>query len=124
DVGAQGVSPAPGALLPRTLGTPVDGTAGTLTATTTASGGDATRLDALMLQPLVTRLVLGGDDHGTALLRSVASATRTAEVDLPGTGTADVWSYDGSGRLVRHTTSTAARVPATVVPGGFTLVRR
>jgi hypothetical protein len=124
-VGAQGASPAPGALLPRTLREhPLAARARSLTATTTASGTDATRLDAVLLQPLVTRLVLGGHGHGTALLRSAALGTRHVRVAVPGTGRANIWSYDGRGHLVRHRTSEAARVPATVAPGGFTLVRR
>ena len=77
-----------------------------------------------MVQPLVSRLVLGGDGHGTALLRSAATSTSRTTVDVPGSGTADVWSYDGTGRLLDHTTSTASGVPVTVAPGGVTLVRR
>ena len=107
-VGPQGDSPAPGALLPVTLGTAVPAGATTLTATT--SGGTA-RLDAVMVQPLVSRLVLGGDGHGTALLRSAATSTSRTTVAVPGTGTADVWSYDGEGRLLGHTTSTAPAYP-------------
>ena len=124
DVGAQGSSPAPGALLPVTLPTSVPAGNTTLTATTTASGDDATRLDALMVEPLVSRVVLGGEGHGTALLRSADTVRRTEPVAVPGTGRADVWSYDGLGRLVLHRTSAAATVPATVVPGGFTVIRR
>ncbi len=119
DVGPQGDSAAPGAILPVTLGTPT--TASTLTATTT--GGTA-RLDAVMVQPLVSRLVLGGDGHGTALLRSAATSTTRTNVAVPGTGTARVWSYDGEGRLLDRTTSTASGVPVTVAPGGVTIVRR
>ncbi len=119
DIGPQGDSPTPGALLPVTLGKPT--AASDLTATTT--GGTA-RLDAVMVQPLVSRLVLGGDGHGTALLRSAATSTSRTTVDVPGSGTADVWSYDGTGRLLDHTTSTASGVPVTVAPGGVTLVRR
>jgi hypothetical protein len=123
-VGAQGASPAPGALLPVTLGTVLPGAAGTVTATTKASGGDTARLDALMLQPLVSRLVLGGDGHGTALLRSVAKSTTRTTVAVPGSGRARVSSYDGEGRLLSRTTSSAADVPVRVAPGGVTLVRR
>ena len=72
-IGAQGDSPAPGALLPVTLDGTLPGIRRTtVTATTKATGGDTARLDALMVQPLVSRLVLGGDGHGTALLRSAA----------------------------------------------------
>ena len=65
--------------------------------------GDETRLDALMVQPLVTRLVLGGDGHGTALLRSAATSTRHQAVTVPGRGKADVRSYDGRGTLLTTT---------------------
>ena len=119
DIGPQGDSPAPGALLPVTLREPVRSS--TLTATTT--GGTA-RLDAVMVQPLVSRLVLGGDGHGTALLRSAATSTSRTTVVVPGTGTADIWSYDGTGRLLDHTTSTASDVPVTLAPGGVAIVRR
>jgi hypothetical protein len=121
DVGPQGDSPAPGALLPVTL--PGTLGAGQATVTATTTGGE-TRLDALVVQPLVTRLVLGGDGHGTALLRSAATATEQAKVAVPGSGTADVWSYDGQGALVSHRTAAASTVPVSVAPGGFTLVRR
>ncbi len=65
-----------------------------------------------------------GDGHGTALLRSAALKAKRATVTVPGTGTADVWSYDGRGRLLSHHTSDAADVPVRVAPGGVTLVRR
>lgn len=123
-VGAQGASPAPGALLPRTLGQVLPATTDTVTATTTADGTDSARLDALMVQPLVSRLVLGGDGHGTALLRSAARHAKRTTVTVPGSGTADVWSYDGRGRLLSHATSGATDVPVRVAPGGVTLVRR
>jgi len=121
DVGPQGDSPAAGALLPVTL--PGTLGAGQRTVTATTAGGE-TRLDALMVQPLVTRLVLGGDGHGTALLRSASTTTEPTQVAVPGTGTADVWSYDGQGALLGHRTVAAATVPVSVAPGGFTLVRR
>ncbi len=121
DVGPQGDSPAPGALLPVTLAGTLGAGQRTLTATTT---GGETWLDALMVQPLVTRLVLGGGGHGTALLRSAATTTEQAKVAVPGTGSADVWSYDGQGALVSHRTTPASTVPVSVAPGGFTLVRR
>ncbi len=108
DIGPQGDSAAPGALLPVTLGTIVPAGATTLTAAT--SGGTA-RLDAVMVQPLVSRLVLGGDGHGTALLRSAATSRSHTTVAVPGSGRADVWSYDGEGRLLDHSTSTAHGVP-------------
>ena len=123
-IGAQGDSPAPGALLPRTLTRFLPAGSGDVTATTRADDGDETRLDALMLQPLVTRTVLGGAGHGTALLRSAASSDRRQRVTVPGRGTAQIWSYDGRGALVSHRRSRATSVRVTVPAGGFTIVRR
>ncbi|MCW2756553.1 MAG: hypothetical protein JWO46_299 [Nocardioidaceae bacterium] len=121
DVGPSGDSAGPGALLPVTLPKTVRAGSRTITATTT---GDETRLDALMLQPLVTRLVLGGDGHGTALLRSAAATTQHTRVSVPGSGTATIRSYDGQGRLVSTQRVRARVVPVRIVPGGFVLVRR
>ena len=123
-VGPQGASPAPGALLPRTLGTTVPAGSSPVTVTTTATGGDATRLDAVVVQPLVTRLVLGGDGHGTALLRNASTRAQHAEVAVPGAGRADVWAYDGLGRLRAHHTDPGSTIGVEVPPGGFVLARR
>lgn len=121
DIGPSGDSAGPGALLPVTLPNTLGAGTRTVTATTT---GDETRLDALMVQPLVTRLVLGGDGHGTALLRSAATTTQHTRVTVPGSGTATVRSYDGHGRLLSTKRVSARAVPVQIVPGGFTLIRR
>ncbi len=97
--------------------------AGATTLTARTSGGTAS-LDAVMVQPLVSRLVLGGDGHGTALLRSAATSSSRTTVTVPGSGRAHVWSYGGGGRLLDHTTISAPRVSVTVAPGGVTIVRR
>lgn len=124
DIGAQGDSPAPGALLPATLDGSVDQGTRRLDASTTASGDDTARLDAVMLEPVVSRLVISGAGHGTVLLSSRSARTEHRTVDCPGSGAATVESYDGSGRLVSSTTSPAERVSVTVAAGGFTVVRR
>ncbi len=125
DIGPQGDSPAPGALLPVTLPVTLPPGQQVVTATTTATGGDEARLDALMVEPLVSRLVLGGDGHGTALLRSAATTHQQTKVSVPGSGPARVEVYDGRGRLVRASTSKASgEIPVSVVAGGFTIVRR
>jgi YD repeat-containing protein len=123
-VAPSGDSAAPGALLPRTLGATLPAGASRVSATTTAAGSDATRLDALLVQPLVSRLVLGGHGHGSALLRSAARSPRRTTVAVPGHGRATVWSYDGHGRLLGRHTSTASDVRVVVAPGGVTVVRR
>ena len=124
DIGAQGVSSAPGALLPVTLQVTLPAGAIQITATTTASGDDTARLDAVMIEPLVSRYVLGGGNHGTAVLRSASRATENTTVALPGVGAALVYAYDGTGHLVSQASSSAPTVPVTVRAGGFTIVRR
>jgi hypothetical protein len=125
DIGPQGDSPAPGALLPVTLPVTLPPGQTAVTATTVASGGDEALLDALMVEPLVSRLVLGGDGHGTALLRSGATWDRRTTVDVPGTGQVRVEVYDGAGRLVRASAAASAGPTAvTVVAGGFTVAVR
>ena len=80
-----------------------------------------------MVQPLVTRLVLGGDGHGTALLRSAATPHRSAPaVAVPGAGTRRRRGpTTACGRLlVRTTGPRRRRRRRPSAPGGFTLVRR
>jgi hypothetical protein len=124
DIGAQGDSPAPGALLPVTLQVTLPAGATEIAATTQASGGDTAILDAVMLEPLVSRYVLGGGSHGTALLRSGSRTTEGTTVTLPGTGRAQVQAYDGTGRLVGEWSSSALTVPVAVPSGGFAILRR
>jgi len=124
DIGAQGVTSAPGALLPVTLQVTLPAGATSITATTKASNGDTARLDAVMVEPLVSRYVLGGGDHGSAVLRSASVRTEHTDVTLPGTGTARVWVYNGTGRLVAQSSSVLGTVPVEVAAGGFTIVRR
>ena len=123
-VGAQGVSAAPGALLPVTLQAALPAGATTVTATTTARGTDTARLDAVMIEPLVSRYVLDDGDHASALLRSASLVTENTTLSVPGHGTAVIDAYDGSGRLVSQQASTASTVPVSVQAGGFTIVRR
>ncbi|HET9998094.1 MAG TPA: hypothetical protein VFQ17_11300 [Nocardioides sp.] len=123
-VGLQGASPAPGALLPVTLSRTLGKDATTLRVATSAAGGDEARLDAVMLEPLVSRLVLSGDGRATALLRSADTKVAHTVVRLPGRGRAVVEVYDASARLLSRKTSPARTVPVTVAPGGFTIVMR
>jgi hypothetical protein len=123
-VGAQGDSPAPGALLPTTLEQALPAGATTLTATTAGAGATPARLDAVMLEPLVSRLVLAGDGRGTALLSSASDQPEPTQVRVPGDGVARVRTYDGEGRPVSTRTSNAASVPVTVPAGGFAIAHR
>jgi hypothetical protein len=103
--GPQGISAAPGALLPLTLANPLPAGATTLTA---KSQGTA-QLDALLLLPTVSSLRIGD----AVLLASVATHSRVMSV--PGKHS---YTYDPSGKLVAR--GNAGR--ALVVPGGFTVV--
>ncbi len=124
DIGAQGITEAPGALLPVTLPRTVDAGAFELRAATRADSDDEARIDAVMLQPLVSRYVLSGGGRATALLHSAATGSQRATVQVPGTGRATVEVYDRDGRLRESRVSDDSRVRVTVLPSGFTVVRR
>ncbi|GIF20168.1 hypothetical protein BJ973_001925 [Actinoplanes tereljensis] len=120
-IGAQGTSPAPGALLPVTL--PGELLPGRTDLTAIASGGEAI-LDAVMLEPLISRYVIGGNGHTTALLRSAATTPRTVNLTVTGTARATIDSYDATGIRRATATTSAMEVRALVLPGGFTIIRR
>jgi len=96
---------------------------GTTQLVATSTGGDAV-VDAVMLEPLVSRYVIGGDGAATALLRSAARSPRTVAITVPGSGTAMVETYDADGARRSLTAERGSTVPALVLPGGFTVVRR
>jgi hypothetical protein len=121
DIGAQGVSPAPGALLPVTV--PVELPAGADTVTAMATGGTG-EVDAVLRQPVLSQLVLAGNHHAVALVHSVAHTTRGIEVTLPGSGPALITSYDHTGRLYREGQGVGRVVSVDVPPGGFAVVLR
>ncbi|MEO7446628.1 MAG: hypothetical protein ABI336_00035, partial [Humibacillus sp.] len=124
DVGPQGDSESVGALLPVTLAVTLPAGATTLTATTMAHGTDVTRLDAVMFQPEVTRLVLGGTPSPIALVRNAAQSTQTTEVSLPGSGWARVARYDGSGRAMGTVPARGSQFEVRVPAEGFVVVTR
>jgi hypothetical protein len=124
DIGSQGVSGAPGALLPVTLPRELAGRATELRVTTSSAGGDEARVDAVMLEPLVSRYVLAGAGQATALLRSAGSKAAHTDVQMPGGGTAVVEVYDGTAQLLSRSTARGQTVRVLVAPGGFTIVRR
>ena len=95
-----------------------------LRVTTSSAGGDEAKLDAVMLEPLVSRYILAGDGHSTALLRSADSKVAHTVVRLPGRGRAVIEVYDGAARLLSRSSSVARTVHVTVAPGGFTIVMR
>ena len=75
-----------------------------------------------MLEPLVSRLILSGDGHATALLRSADSKVAHAVVRPLGRAAVEV--YDASARLLSRSTSPARTLQVAVAPGGFTIVMR
>jgi hypothetical protein len=114
------VSAAPGALLPITVPRYLPGRADELTARTEGGSG---QLDALLVTPLVSTLVLRGDGHGLALLNSVADAQRRLTINVPGTGPTVATSYDSHGR---RSSVVIGEGPITLlVPaGGFAIALR
>ncbi|GAA3594123.1 hypothetical protein [Kribbella ginsengisoli] len=117
--GPQGISAAPGALLPRTLPTYLPAN-GTLTAT--ASGSTALRVDAILLLPLVSRLQLSSASSTAILLTSVDTHPRSHAVTVGSARRSTVSAYDKSGALKSRFTTTARTFEAPVRPGGFTVI--
>jgi hypothetical protein len=119
--GAQGVSAAPGALLPVTVRHALPATAVQLTARTLGGTG---QLDAILLTPLLSVLVTSGDGHSVALMNSEADSPRARTLQLPGTALTVAASYDDHGRLWRRTTSGDPTITVSVPAGGFAIVQR
>jgi hypothetical protein len=119
--GAQGISPAPDALLPVTLPGILPATATRLTAGTLGGTG---QLDAILLTPLIAVLITTGDGHSVALLNSEANTEDARTLSLPGTGPAVATSYDNQGRQWRVTISTDSTITVPVPAGGFAIVLR
>jgi hypothetical protein len=119
--GAQGVSPAPGALLPVTLPAALPAAAVQLTASTLGGTG---QLDAVLLTPLIAVMITAGDGHSIALLNSEADTQRARTIQLPGTGRTVATSYDDHGRPWRVTVSTDSTITVPVPAGGFAIVQR
>jgi hypothetical protein len=118
--GAQGVSAAPGALLPATVAGHLPAGADTVTATTGHGSG---QLDALLLTPLLSTLVTRGNGHGVALITSVADTERRVTVEVPGTGPTVARIFDDHGRL-REIVTGGAAVTVLVPGGGFAIALR
>jgi hypothetical protein len=123
--GPQGITPTPGYLTVGTTPGAPAAEAGPATLMSTYIGdGPPARLDAVLVQPEVEWLVLGGSDGGQALLRSFARSPRTQAITLQGTGPTTARSYDPRGALIAAVTSRSGTVAAPVASDGFTLVTR
>ncbi len=115
--GPQGVTEAPGSLVPVTLPTVLPAGATELSAT--ASGGGApAKLDAVLLIPEVSRLVLSGSGRQTVLLHNATDEARTETVEQTSPA-GMIWSsYDRFGQLAEEGVGNS--VP--LQPQGFTVV--
>ena len=122
-VGAQGITPAPGALLPLLLRRELPA-GDTRLRTTAQRGSGSAKLDSLLLRPVVSQLVLEVAGGSRALLQNADRKDRMVEVNLPGSGPASVLVYDERGRLVGHRTKTGATIDVRVAGHGFAVLRR
>jgi len=120
--GEQGITAVPGALLPQPTLLPAPAKRDSVTVTG-VSGTVA--LDAVIVRPLLSRLVLEGENGlagSTELVHSTEVVPQRATVGTEGVA-ATLRSYDGSGALVEERGITGA-VKVTVRAGGFVVVER
>lgn len=120
-VGAQGNAPSPIELRPIDLRRDVTARP---TAVSVRTAGGTGFLDALMVMPEVATLLSDGNGRHTALLTSKSRTAERRSVDLGGTGTATVASYDRSGVLVDRSTTRSADPVVQIESGGFTVLTR
>lgn len=113
--GEQGIAPSPVFLLPQTLPVPVPAAAGSVTARVTGTA----RLDAVLVQPVVSHLALAGS---TTLDVYVNATAVPVPQKLDAAAPVTVTSYDASGRQVGRAKTAGARSTVLVPPGGFTTV--
>jgi hypothetical protein len=112
--GAPGVSPTSGYLDIGNVGSDRELAAGPVAIESAYVGdGRAVRLDAVLLQPEIERILLAGAGGRQGLLRSWATERRLATVDAGLTA----YVYDASGRLVK---TVSGRLVVPVEPFGFT----
>jgi hypothetical protein len=114
----QGVSPTPGGLHPLSLQAPVR--AGRADLSVDVQGGTLV-LDALLVQPVVSRLVLEGDGDRMELVHSGAVVPQPTKVGSAGTAMT-VRIYDADGTLVRTGALTGAKT-VVLPPGGFAIAQ-
>ncbi|WBM79494.1 hypothetical protein KIV56_14300 [Cryobacterium breve] len=117
--GAQGITDAPGRLLPLSLSRTLP--AGATAVTGTSSGAAA--IDALLLQPLVSTVSVTGPAGDSTLYVSTARESSVRTVLVPRGFRLEQAAYDAAGRPVAHADERGnpARASVTVAPGGFTV---
>ncbi len=118
-VGAQGITEAPGALLPQPLQLPVAANRDDVAVT---GLGGTMALDALIVRPFVSRLELAGSAASTQLVHSTSLLPQRATVGAPG-HRMTLRSYDGTGALVEER-SIRSTAKVTLRPGGFAVASR
>ncbi len=119
EVGAQGITAVPGALLPQPLRR--DLAAGESEVEVRGVRGEV-KLDALIVRPVVSRLTFTGTGGSTELVHS-ASLSRTATAVGNAGETATLRSFDSAGRLMEERTIVGV-ASVTLEAGGFALVTR
>lgn len=115
----QGISPVPGVLLPRDLQRSVP--ADTSSVSVSVKTGTVT-LDALLVRPALSRLVLEGSDGATELVHSTTDRRQRAEVGFDGEAST-VRVYDDRGVLVSEQ-SLSGLESVHLPSGGFAVVTR
>jgi hypothetical protein len=116
-VGAQGITALPGALLPQQL-TPALRPANGPVQVTAVRG--PLRLDALLVRPLVSRMMLPGSSGTTELLHSISARVEPVSVGVAGKPSR-VRVYDRTGRLVQER-QLDRRVEISLPKGGLAVV--
>lgn len=118
-VGPQGITGAPGALLPQPLQLPI--LANRDDVSVTGLGGTVA-LDAVIVRPLVSRLALAGAAASTQLVHSTSVIPTRATIGEQGRRMT-LRNYDGTGALVEER-SIRGTATVTLKPGGFAVVSR
>ncbi|MFC4492541.1 hypothetical protein ACFPA8_00100 [Streptomyces ovatisporus] len=121
--GPQGISPAPGALTPVALPAAVR-PGERLHARAEGVEKGALRVDALLVRPVVSRLVLSGPEKSLALLNNGDGQEHTVEVSLPGEGPVTVDLYDERARHTGRHMDSGDPTRVTVPVRGFAIARR
>ena len=119
--GDQGITEAPGMLLPLTVGRALPSGASAVVGRSDGAVG----LDALLVQPLISSVAVTGRGGELTLYVSAADRTILRAVPVPRGFALQQRVYDSTGRLVAGgdgRTQSARRGLVTVVAGGFTVV--
>lgn len=122
-IGEQGITAAPGALLPVALRRELPA-GDTQVRTVVRRGEGSAKVDSLLLRPLVSRLVHRTATGGQALLQNADRHAQVVQVAVPGNGPASVRVYDETGRLVADGVQNDATITVRVAAEGFAVVRR